>query len=75
MATIPLTEQEVAEDFVVLNLENVALSGEQFVELCADNRDFLFELTARKELVINAWARRETKTSGAPSWRYPRLAG
>ena len=52
MTTIPLTEQEVAEDFVVLNLQNVALSDEQFVELCADNGDFLFELTARKELVI-----------------------
>jgi hypothetical protein len=42
----------MAEDFVVLSLENVALSDEQFVELCADNRDFLFERTTRKELVI-----------------------
>ena len=52
MATIPLVEQEVAADMVVLNLQNVALSNEQFVELCADNRELQFELTARKELVI-----------------------
>ncbi len=53
MARVPLTEeQEVTEDFVVLNLENIALSDEQFVELCCDNRDFRFELTAQKELVI-----------------------
>jgi len=50
--TIPLPEQAVAEDMVVLNLQNVAFSDEQFVELCADNRDLFFELTAQKELLI-----------------------
>src|SRR5437763_1032956 len=52
MATIPSTEQGVAEDWLVLNLQNVALSDEQFVELCADNQELHLELTARKELVI-----------------------
>ena len=52
MTSVPLTEQQVADDWVVLNLENVALSDEQFIELCADNGELMFELTAQKELVI-----------------------
>jgi Uma2 family endonuclease len=52
MTTIPFTEQEVAEDCLVLNLEKVGLSDEQFIELCSDNRELQLELTARKELVI-----------------------
>jgi Uma2 family endonuclease len=52
MATVPLTEEQVAEDWLVLNLESVALSDEQFIELCADNRELHLELTAQKELVI-----------------------
>jgi Uma2 family endonuclease len=52
MATVPLVEQQVAEDWIVLNLENVAFSDQQFTELCADNPELHFELTARKELVI-----------------------
>ena len=36
MARVPLTEQSVAEDWLILNLENVAFSDEQFIELCAD---------------------------------------
>ena len=52
MARVPLTEQSVAEDWLILNLENVAFSDEQFIELCADNRELHLELTAQKELVI-----------------------
>jgi Uma2 family endonuclease len=52
MTTIPFTDQEVAGDCLVLNLQNVGFSDEQFVELCRDNDELLFELTARKELVI-----------------------
>jgi len=37
VATIPLTDQDVADDVVIPNLQNVAFSDEQFVELCADN--------------------------------------
>ena len=36
----------------MLNLEKVGLSDEQFIELCSDNGDFQFELTAQKELLI-----------------------
>jgi Uma2 family endonuclease len=52
MASVPLTEQEVAADWLVLNFENVGFSDEQFVALCADNRELHLELTAQKELVI-----------------------
>ena len=46
MASISLTEQQVGEDFVVLNVANVGLTDEQFIELCSDNRELSFELTA-----------------------------
>jgi len=52
MASISLTEQQVGEDFVVLNVANVGLTDEQFIELCSDNRELSFELTAQKELII-----------------------
>ena len=52
MASIPLIEEQVEADFVVLNVEKVGLTDEQFVELCGDNREFQFELTAQKELII-----------------------
>ena len=52
MATIPLTEEQVGNDWLVLNLETVGFSDEQFIELCSDNRELCFELTAQKELII-----------------------
>jgi len=52
MARVPLTEEQIADDFVLLNFEKAGLSDEQFVELCGDNRDFHLEFTAQKELVI-----------------------
>jgi Uma2 family endonuclease len=48
----PLTEERIAEDWVVLNVEKVGLTDEQFVGLCSDNRELHLELTAQKELVI-----------------------
>ena len=52
MARIPLTEEHVAGDWVVLNVEKVGLTDEQFVQLCSDNREIHLELTAQKELVV-----------------------
>jgi Uma2 family endonuclease len=52
MARMPLVKEEVTPRKLVLNLENVGLTEEQFFQLCSDNRDFLMELTARKELII-----------------------
>lgn len=52
MARVPLTKEQVATNRLVVNLENVALSEEQFFRLCGDNPELRMELTARKELVI-----------------------
>jgi hypothetical protein len=52
MASVPLTKEQVTEDLVVLNVEKVGLSDDQFIELCSDNREFHLELTAQKELLI-----------------------
>jgi len=37
---------------VVLNLESVGLTDEQFYHLCQVNRDWQFERTAKGELII-----------------------
>jgi len=52
MAQTPLVEERVQVDRVVLSLESVGLTGDQFFRLCSDNRDLRLELTARKELII-----------------------
>jgi Uma2 family endonuclease len=52
VANMYLTEEQVSEDFLILNVEKVGLTDEQFVELCSDNRELVFELTAQKELII-----------------------
>jgi Uma2 family endonuclease len=63
MARMPLTKEEVTAARVVLNLESVGLSEEQFFRLCGDNPDLFLELTARKELIIMPPAKPKT------SWR------
>jgi Uma2 family endonuclease len=52
MASVPLTEEQVSDDLVILNFEKVGISDDQLIDLCSDNRDFDFELTAQKELLI-----------------------
>lgn len=37
---------------LILNLDRVCLSDEQFYQLCQNNADFNFELTAKGELII-----------------------
>jgi Uma2 family endonuclease len=54
MARVPLTKEEVAAGRLVLNVESVGLSPEQFFRLCSDNSELQIELTAQKELVIRA---------------------
>ena len=74
MATVPLIEEQVVEDFVVLNVGKVGLSDEQFVELCADNRELHLELTAQKELLImplpgaKTGRRNESITTSLANW-------
>ena len=52
MAKVPVTEEQLSEDMIVLNFEKIAFTDDDFVELCADNRDFILETTAQKELII-----------------------
>jgi len=52
MARTPLVEQQVMTGSLILNVENLGLTPDQFLQLCSDNRDLRFELTAQKELVI-----------------------
>jgi len=53
MMRIPETvEPAILPGKIVLNVATVGFSTEQFVRLCADNRDLRFELTAEKEIVI-----------------------
>ena len=52
MARVPLTKEEVSPTRLVLNVEKVGLTEEQFFWLCSNNRDFFMELTAQKELII-----------------------
>jgi len=51
MVRVPLTKDQVASTKLVLNVENVGLTEEQFFQLCSDNRDLRMELT-QKELII-----------------------
>src|SRR5438093_2602974 len=52
MARMPLTKQEATSTKLVLNVENVGLTEEQFFQLCSDNDILRMELTAQKELII-----------------------
>ena len=54
MAREPLVREQVIPSKLVLNVENVGLTEEQFFRLCSDNRDLFMELTAQKELIIMA---------------------
>ena len=50
MTIIPMTEQAATP--VSLNVESIGLTPDQFLRLCADNRELRLELTARKELIV-----------------------
>jgi Uma2 family endonuclease len=63
MARVPLTKETVETDRLVLNLNSVGLSEEQFFRLCRHNDNLRFELSARKELIIMSPAKPKT------SWR------
>src|SRR2546428_7825003 len=52
MARATVVEQQVMTGSLILNVQNLGLTSEQYLQLCSDNRDLRFELTAQKELVI-----------------------
>ncbi len=52
MARVPLTTGQVVSSRVIVNVENIVLTPEQFFRLCRDNPELRLELTAQKELII-----------------------
>ena len=54
-------------DRLLLNVESIQLTNEQFHRLCRDNPEFQFELTARKELVIMS------PTGSKTGWRNSKI--
>jgi Uma2 family endonuclease len=51
MARPPAIEADTAFR-IVLNVQSVGLSDDQFLRLCSDNRDFRIEMSAQGELII-----------------------
>ncbi len=51
MARPPAIETDAAFR-LVLNAQSIGLTDDQFLQLCSDNSDFRFEMTARGELII-----------------------
>src|SRR5437868_1570349 len=52
MAKVPLTEELLKTGKIVLNVESVGLSPEQFFRLCSDNPELRLEMTAQKEVIV-----------------------
>ncbi|HEX5736634.1 MAG TPA: Uma2 family endonuclease [Blastocatellia bacterium] len=67
MAKTPSTEEQNAAGLLMLNLHSVDLTDEQFYQLCQDNPDLRFELTAKRELVIMP------PTGSKTGWRNSKL--
>ena len=53
--------------YLVLNVNSVGLTDEQFAQLCADNRELRFELSAKKELIVMP------PTGSETGWRNSKL--
>ena len=51
MARPPVTETDTAL-WLALNIQSVGLTDDQFIQLCSDNVDFRFEMSAQRELII-----------------------
>jgi len=52
MAKVPFLSEHVNMPRIMLNVESVGLSPEQFFRLCRDNPEMRIELTAQKEIII-----------------------
>lgn len=52
MSQTPSTAEQNVEGQLTLNVHSVDLTDEQFYQLCLDNPDLRFELTANRELLI-----------------------
>ena len=52
MEKVPLTEELLKTGKIVLNVESVGLSPEQFFRLCSDNPELRLEMTAQNEVIV-----------------------
>jgi len=52
MAKVPLLSEHANMPRMMLNVESVGLTPEQFFQFCRDNPDMRIELTAQKEIII-----------------------
>ena len=59
MARPPAIETDIGSR-LVLNLQSIRLTDDQFLRFCSDNSDFRFEMTAQGELIIMPPAGGET---------------
>jgi len=64
MARPPAIETETGI-WVALNIGSVGLTDDQFLQLCRENGDFHFEITAEKELIIMTGSNPETDRKNA----------
>jgi len=67
MAQTPSTLEPNAPGWLMLNVQSVHLTDEQFYRLCQDNPDLRFELTAQRELVIMS------PTGSKTGWRNSKI--
>ena len=67
MALTPSTLEGNTPHSLLLNVQSVHLTDEQFYRLCADNRDLRFELTAEGELLIMS------PTGSKTGWRNAKI--
>jgi len=67
MAQVPSTMEQNAPGWLLLNVQSVDLTDEQFYRLCHDNPDLRFELTAQRELVIMS------PTGSKTGWRNSKI--
>lgn len=67
MAQVPSTIEQNAPGWLLLNVQSVDLTDEQFSRLCHDNPDLRFELTAQRELVIMS------PTGSKTGWRNSKI--
>ena len=73
MAEVPMLADHANIPRVMINVESVGLSPEQFFRLCCDNPDLRLELTAQKELVVMSPANAKTGMLNAEIVRAQRI--
>lgn len=66
MAHTPSTIEHNAPGWLLLNVESIHLTDEQFYRLCQDNPDLRFELTVQNERLASVGAARNAGTISRP---------